>query len=70
MLVNDGKSHELNMLSELSSCGSCVSVMNQFINKFPNVQVSMVSTKNNRMERKYINENSEKEVYRNRWRKK
>ena len=58
------------MLSEMQSCDSCKGVKKQFEDKFPNVRVSMVSTKESRMKRKYSDEDKEKEVFRNKWKKK
>lgn len=66
-ICNDGKNHELLMLSELPSCASCLGVLEQFQKRYPEVKVQMVSTKEERMKRKY--EANEKEVYRNVWRK-
>lgn len=67
LLVNDGAFHELNLLSELSSCESCLKVMEQFNDRFKNVEISMVSTKESRM--KKLNDRS-KEAFINRWKKK
>lgn len=64
-IVNDGKTHELNMLSEIASCESCKNVLKQFVERYPNVKVAMVSTKDERMKRKY--EDNAKEGYRNVW---
>lgn len=66
-IVKDGKYHELNMLSEIVSCDSCKGVLEQFMQRFPNVKVSMVSTKESRMKIKY--QDKEKESYRNVWKK-
>lgn len=67
-IVRDGKEHELFILSELQSCESCKSVANQFKDRYPNVKVSMVSTKESRMKRKY--DEKEMEGLRNRWKRK
>ena len=66
-IAEDGKKHKLYLLSEISSCDSCKEVLEQFVKKYPNVEVSMVSTKDERMKRKY--EDKAKEVYRNVWKK-
>ena len=55
------------MLSEIASCESCKNVLKQFVERYPNVKVAMVSTKDDRMKRTY--EDNAKEEYRNVWTK-
>ena len=45
MIAEDGKAHEIVMLSEKSMCESCQFVMLQFKEKYPNVKVNVVSHK-------------------------
>ena len=45
MIAEDGKAHEIVMLSEKSMCESCQFVMQQFKEKYPNVKVNVVSHK-------------------------
>lgn len=66
-IANDGQKHTLYMLSEISSCKSCLGVCEQFMVKYPNVKISLISTKESRMQRKYVRDEKIKEVYRNRW---
>lgn len=63
-LVDDGKKHDIYILSELASCDSCIGVMNQFIERYPNVNVYMVSTKRERMD------SMKGKVWNKRWKKK
>ena len=44
-VVSDGKSHKITMLSEKAMCPSCQGVMRQFKEKYPNVEVEVVSHK-------------------------
>lgn len=66
-ICDDEKNHELLMLSELPSCESCLGVLEQFQKRYPRVKVQLISTKEERMKRKYGD--NRKEVYRNAWRK-
>lgn len=68
-MAKDGKKHELFMLSELPSCDSCLGVLEQFTKQYSNVKVSMVSTKESRVQKKYAGEGKKKERFRNRWKK-
>lgn len=44
-IAKDGKKHVIQMLSEKCMCGSCLGVMQQFKEKYPNVEVNVVSNK-------------------------
>lgn len=68
--ITDNDEHELFMLSEMQLCESCKGVMEQFMLRHPNVKVSVVSTKESRMKRKYKGIDKEREGYRDRWKKK
>ena len=47
-IVNDGKKHVIRMLSEKCMCDSCRGIMEQFKEKYPNVEVNAVSNKKER----------------------
>jgi hypothetical protein len=47
-IANDGKKHTINLLSEKCMCDSCLGVMKQFKEKYPNVTVNAVSNKRER----------------------
>lgn len=66
-IINDEEKHEINILSELPCCDSCLGVFEQFKKKFPNVTVCMVSTKESRVHPKYKGDQKKKERYRNLW---
>ena len=46
-----GKENTINMLSEKCMCESCLGVMKQFKEKYPNVTVNVVSNKKERNEK-------------------
>lgn len=50
-IAKDGKEHTINMLSEKCMCDSCLGVMKQFKDKYPNVTVNAVSNKKERNEK-------------------
>ena len=50
-IAKDGKEHTINMLSEKCMCESCLGVMKQFKEKYPNVTVNVVSNKKERNEK-------------------
>lgn len=50
-IAKDGKEHTINMLSEKCMCDSCLGVMKQFKEKYPNVKVNVVSNKKERNEK-------------------
>lgn len=50
-IAKDGKEHTINMLSEKCMCDSCLGVMKQFKEKYPNVTVNVVSNKKERNEK-------------------
>ena len=52
-IAKDGKEHTINMLSEKCMCDSCLGVMKQFKEKYPNVTVNMVSNKKERAEKNH-----------------
>lgn len=52
-IAKDGKEHTINMLSEKCMCDSCLGVMKQFKNKYPNVTVNVVSNKKERAEKNH-----------------
>jgi hypothetical protein len=47
-IAKDGKKHTIRMLSEKCMCDSCLGVMRQFKEKYPNVEVNVVSNKKER----------------------
>lgn len=47
-IAKDGKKHTIRMLSEKCMCDSCLGVMRQFKEKYPNVEVDVVSNKKER----------------------
>ena len=49
-VAKDGKQHTINILSEKCMCDSCLGVMEQFKNKYPNVRVNAVSNRKSRNE--------------------
>ena len=51
----DGKSHTLELLSEKCMCESCLGVMKQFTNRFPNVKIHVVSGRKDRVFSNKIN---------------
>lgn len=65
--VNDGKPHKLELLSEKTMCESCRGVMEQFKKRYPNVDVTVVSHKEEKAEKNfnhnYIFEYDVKAVY-------
>ena len=52
-IAKDGKEHTINMLSEKCMCDSCLGVMKQFKDKYPNVTVNVVSNKKERAEKNH-----------------
>lgn len=68
--ITDNDEHELFLLSEMQLCESCKGVMEQFMLRHPNVKVSVVSTKESRMKRRYKGIDKEREGYRDRWKRK
>ncbi|MGL4790369.1 MAG: minor capsid protein [Anaerotignaceae bacterium] len=48
-IANDGKPHTINLLSEKCMCESCLDVMRQFKETYPNVEVNAVSNKAERV---------------------
>ena len=52
-IAKDGKEHTINTLSEKCMCDSCLGVMKQFKNKYPNVTVNVVSNKKERAEKNH-----------------
>ena len=49
-IAKDGKEHTINMLSEKCMCDSCLGVMKQFKENYPNVTINVVSNKRERNE--------------------
>ncbi len=47
-VAQDGKKHEIDLLSEKCMCDSCLGVLEQFKEKYPNVTVNAVSNKRER----------------------
>lgn len=54
-IVNNGESHNINILSERCMCDSCIGVMQQFKKAFPNARVNAVSGKRDRVEQNHNN---------------
>ena len=52
-IAKDGKKHTINMLSEKCMCESCLGVMKQFKEKYPNVTVNAVSNRKDRAEKNH-----------------
>lgn len=52
-IAKDGKNHTINMLSEKCMCESCLGVMKQFKEKYPNVTVNAVSNRKDRAEKNH-----------------
>ena len=50
------------MLSEIQLCESCKGVMKQFMLRYPNAKVPVVSTKESRMKRRYKEINKERDI--------
>ena len=50
-ICEDGKTHTINMLSERYMCDSCLGVMDQFQDRYPNVKVNATSGKRKRAEK-------------------
>lgn len=44
-ISEDGKEHAINLLSEKCMCESCLGVMRQFKERYPNVTINATSTK-------------------------
>lgn len=47
-IVDDGKKHTIQILSEKCMCESCLGIMEQFKEKYPDVEVNAVSNKKER----------------------
>lgn len=47
-IAKDGKEHTINMLSEKCMCESCLGVMKQFKEKYPNVTVKKERNEKNK----------------------
>ncbi|MDO4466411.1 MAG: deaminase domain-containing protein [Bacillota bacterium] len=50
-IAKDGKEHEIVILSQYPCCPSCKGVAEQFAQMFPNVKLTLVSTKESRMKK-------------------
>lgn len=50
-IVKDGKSYTINLLSEKCMCDSCLGVLQQFRDKYPDVTINAVSNKKERAEK-------------------
>ncbi len=50
-IVKDGRPHKIQLLSEKAMCKSCQGVMKQFKDKYPNVEVEVVSHRADKAEK-------------------
>lgn len=54
-IAKDGKPHKIELLSEKAMCESCQGVLEQFKEKYPNVEISVVSHKKEKAEKNHNN---------------